>query len=77
MVFKDVMKVGDAPLLPFGEIDGIGALCSWKSGLCQMEVSLHGASVALVILLAFHQAVRVVCVCKYNNKSSAYRLILC
>ena len=40
-------------------------LPSLKSGLCQIGVCLHGASEDLVILLAFHQAVRVVRIVEY------------
>ncbi len=38
----------------------MGVLPDRKSGLCQIGVYLQGVSDELMILLAFHQAVRVV-----------------
>lgn len=51
----------------------MGLLCSWKSGLCQIGVYLHGASDDLVIcLLVFHQAVRVVWIVVFLEELSFF-----
>lgn len=58
MIFKNVMEVGDALLLPFGEVDR--CIVQTEVSIVPDGLCLHGTRDDLVTLLAFHQAVRVV-----------------